>query len=100
MTMMRRGFLAGAGAGLGYAVLDGDPARAQPKPVWRHYAQEELDRNYDQSAWAPNMRQLITRYDLQLSTSCSSEAGRSDHWGDEAVRVADAEILERLRSAK
>lgn len=62
MTMMRRGFLAGAGAGLGYAVLDGDPARAQPKPVWRHYAQEELDRNYDQSAWAPNMRQLITRY--------------------------------------
>lgn len=37
---------------------------AEPK-VFLEYTQAELDRNYDQSAWAANIRQLVQRYDLR-----------------------------------
>lgn len=31
-------------------------------PVFLHYTQEELDRAYDQTAWAPNREELLARY--------------------------------------
>ena len=31
--------------------------------VFLDYTQAELDRNYDQAAWAPNIRQILARYD-------------------------------------
>ena len=48
----------------------GEPSEAL-KPVFLDYTQEELDRAYDQTAWAPNREELLARY------AASSDAVRS-----------------------
>lgn len=53
--MKRRKLLAATGA-LGSGIAT--PALAQPKPVFLDYTQEQLDKAYDQSFWAPQMSEL------------------------------------------
>lgn len=53
--MKRRKLLAATGAlGSGIAA----PTLAQPRPVFLDYTQEQLDKTYDQSFWAPQMSEL------------------------------------------
>jgi arylformamidase len=37
-------------------------ARTMQSPIYLHYTQAELDRQYDQRAWAPNAAEVIRRY--------------------------------------
>ena len=58
--MKRRNLLAATGT-LGGAAIGsamGSQSMAQPKPVFLDYTQEQLDKAYDQSFWAPQMSEL------------------------------------------
>lgn len=35
------------------------------KNIFMNYTKEELDHNYDQAAWAPNINQILSRYDFK-----------------------------------
>jgi arylformamidase len=75
----RRSVLGAVAAGMALATTD--PARAQPAAapaprvqgprVWLDMDQKDLDDAYDQSVYAPNLRQIIGRY------TTNSEAARA-----------------------
>lgn len=63
----RRAVLIGAAAaafstGAAFAQQAAQPTRAKGPPVWLELDQKELDDAYDQSKYAPNIRQVIGRY--------------------------------------
>src|SRR5262245_59464833 len=77
----RRRFL-GVGAGAVAAAVTGSSVAQSPEPmepasrakgprVWLDMDQAEIDAAYDQSAYAPNLRQIVQRY------ATNSEAVRS-----------------------
>src|SRR5687768_10037089 len=55
---MRRRHLPAATGTLGSTIVA--PAPAQPPTVFLNYTQEQLDKAYDQSFWAPRMAELET----------------------------------------
>lgn len=62
MAIGRRDILKGAACAALSASLATPAARAQGGKVFLDYTQEELDRAYDQTVWAPNQDELIARY--------------------------------------
>jgi arylformamidase len=60
LRIMRRRHLLAASGTLGGAISSAivAPLSAQPKPVFLDFTQEQLDKAYDQSFWAPNMAEL------------------------------------------
>src|SRR5471032_1639808 len=66
MVIDRRGILRGAACAAVSASLPAPAAFAQGSAaggkVFLDYTQEELDRAYDQTVWAPNQDELIARY--------------------------------------
>ena len=62
--LTRRALLASAAAMAGGAALaqSAPPARVKGPPVWLDLDQQELDDAYDQSVYAPNLRQITGRY--------------------------------------
>jgi arylformamidase len=60
LRIMRRRHLLAASGTLGGAIGSAivAPLSAQPKPVFLDYTQEQLDKAYDQSFWAPQMAEL------------------------------------------
>jgi arylformamidase len=61
MRIDRRDVLKGAACAAAAASL-GVPALAQGAKVFLDYTQDELDRAYDQTVWAPNQDELIQLY--------------------------------------
>ncbi len=45
-----------------HALVDPTSAPAAPLAVFLNHTRDELDRNYDQSAWASNMTDVLARY--------------------------------------
>ena len=41
------------------------PAMSQEAKVFLDYTQKELDHNYSQAEWAPNMKQMLQRYEYR-----------------------------------
>lgn len=50
---------------IGLSVSLGAATNALGDTVYRDYTQEQLDRNYNQAEWAPNIKQILERYDLR-----------------------------------
>lgn len=49
----------------GTAMADEQSPASKDQAVFMTYSQADLDRNYDQSAWAPNMKQVLARFDVK-----------------------------------
>jgi arylformamidase len=62
MVIDRRGILKGAACAALSAALIPSTTSAQAAKIFLDYTQEELDRAYDQTVWAPNQDELIQRY--------------------------------------
>jgi arylformamidase len=104
--LTRRSFL---GAGVATAVLAaGGPALAQqPKPgqqaprvkgprVWLDMDQAELDAAYDQSAYAPNLQQLVKRYGTNSeSVRARLGAPRRVAYGPTSIEGLDVYMTKR-----
>src|SRR5215470_15138563 len=72
VRLTRRSFALGAAA-FGLAPLKSLAEQAKPGKVFLDYTQKELDDAYDQSVWAKNAQEVITRY------GTSSEAIRAKY---------------------
>ena len=76
------------------SVTAAEPKAATEAPkgdiVFLNYTQAELDRNYDQGAWAPNLRQILQRYDTR-STQTRERRGNPETiaYGDDKVETFD-----------
>ncbi|MGE4126385.1 MAG: alpha/beta hydrolase [Pusillimonas sp.] len=71
-----------------------EPKTAELAPkgeiVFLNYTQAELDRNYDQGAWAPNLGQILKRYDAR-SELTRQRLGKPETfaYGDDKVETFD-----------
>lgn len=82
-VLSRRNALAGlAASGLVRA------ARAQPA-VFLDYTQDELDRCYDQQAWAPNAGAVLARYAADSAAVRQATPPRTERYGDGAMETLD-----------
>ena len=61
-----------------------------PRKVFLDYTQEELDRAYDQRAWAPNAAHVIERY----GTDSAAARARLSHTSDIAYGPSAEEVLD------
>jgi arylformamidase len=84
MNVSRRAALIGA-ASLGIAGRD---ARAEDK-VFLNYTQGELDRAYDQAAWAPNSIALIAAYGAESAAARQSYHPKTMKYGPSAAETLD-----------
>lgn len=71
-----------------------EPKTAESTPkgeiIFLNYTQAELDRNYDQGAWAPNLGQILKRYDAR-SELARQRLGKPETiaYGDDKVETFD-----------
>ncbi|QIM47841.1 alpha/beta hydrolase [Pusillimonas sp. DMV24BSW_D] len=61
-------------------------ADAQGEKVFLNYTQAELDKNYNQGEWAPNIRQILQRYGAR------SETARERLGNPEKLSYGDSEV--------
>lgn len=67
-------------------------------PVFMNYTQAQLDHNYTQGEWAPNIKQILQRYDMRSEVT-RQRLGAPEHfaYGDSKVEGLD---LFRAKAAK
>lgn len=88
--MRRRHLLATTGAlgsAIGSAVVA--PSAAQPKPVFLEYSQEQLDKAYDQSFWAPQMAELEAGDGTKSAEVRQKMPPRTERYGGSETNLID-----------
>lgn len=67
-----------------------EKADSQGEKVFLNYTQAELDKNYNQGEWAPNLRQLLQRYGARSETARERlGAPEKFSYGDSEVETFD-----------
>jgi arylformamidase len=65
ISLTRRQLLAGASAAGALAATSFGAEAGEKATVFGNYTQDELDHNYNQAAWAPNIAQILQRYHMR-----------------------------------
>ncbi len=88
--MRRRHLLAATGTlggAIGSAVVA--PSSAQPKPMFLEYSQEQLDKAYDQSFWAPQMAELEAGDGTKSAEVRRKMPPRTERYGGSETNLID-----------
>lgn len=88
--MRRRDLLAATGSlggAIGSAMVT--PSLAQSKPVFLDYTQEQLDKAYDQSFWAPQMAELEADHGATSAEVRRKMPPRTERYGTNVADLID-----------